>query len=94
MKNRMHHLTAFLLCVVLSFTMIFSADAAVLDNTPQNDSLTWKVEDGTLFISGTGPMADYKPALSEKDSQGRGYLRLLETLSERASEQGDNTLHS
>ncbi len=75
MKNRMHHLTAFLLCVVLSFTMIFSADAAVLDNTPQNDSLTWKVENNTLTISGTGPMTDYDYLLSDPNAEGRQTIK-------------------
>ena len=75
MKTRKYRLAACLLCAVLAFTTLFGASAATENIATRRDSLTWKVENDTLVISGTGMMKNYTMAFSEKDSEGRSFLK-------------------
>ena len=69
-ENKMKRTLAILLALCMVFTMMpitASAESAVVASGTCGDNLTWVLtEDGTLTISGTGPMKDYNSYVVDK----------------------------
>ena len=60
MKTMFSRLFACLMCVVLMLSSLCFAEAEEQLNGTCGENLTWRIEGNTLYISGTGPMEDYK----------------------------------
>ncbi len=97
MTKRIYSLISCLLCAMMIFSVVPGVSAENQSEGICGESLTWKVENDSLIISGTGAMDDYEELYGPRKDGKRGYLGVSspwydETFSRVIVEEGVTTL--